>query len=559
MILYPEPDKHSSKLSLACFIFFLAAGLLCYSLPATDWLRSSPGDLGDARFNNVILEHLYLWSIGRASDLWSPSFFYPYQYVLAFSDNHFGSGPIYVLLRVLNLSRETAFSSWFVIGCTLNFICAYYCLRRLAFSSFAAGIGGFIYAFSLPADILQEQHIQLVYRYAIPLATFNLLEALLKGKLPALGWASFWVAIQFFCSIYLGLFLVYFFITIFVGAYFIGIPNPIPRFIETWKSLLRRQKIGFGLLLLFPPLCVSSLLLTYHWLAKIYGFKGSKEQVMSLLPTPSSYLLADHTPMGALIDKLIQSPPPFRDEHQLFFGFGVWVLISLGLYALFQERKQKYNSINSFNSFKITTLMCISAFLLFCLTLKVGQFTMYRGLLWIPGIPSIRAVGRIILVISLPVGILSALACDSIFYRIKHTSLLFKSSIVVILFLLATIEVAFFYHYSTPYSVWHERQKALENLAAGNIQKNSIVFVPRQSNESGELAEIDGMIFAQEHGLVTLNGYSGNIPPGYNWTETCNSPDKRLRAFFDFQKNSSFDINLTLDRVVKIGSNSCAK
>ena len=40
-------------------LFF--AGFFGYTMHALDWFASIPGDLGDARFNSVILEHLYQW------------------------------------------------------------------------------------------------------------------------------------------------------------------------------------------------------------------------------------------------------------------------------------------------------------------------------------------------------------------------------------------------------------------------------------------------------------------------------------------------------------------
>ncbi|KKD57704.1 hypothetical protein VM57_02130 [Stenotrophomonas maltophilia] len=47
-----------------------------------------PGDLIDARFNSVVLEHVYQWLRGDVESLWSPGFFYPVKDVLALSDNH---------------------------------------------------------------------------------------------------------------------------------------------------------------------------------------------------------------------------------------------------------------------------------------------------------------------------------------------------------------------------------------------------------------------------------------------------------------------------------------
>jgi len=79
---------------IACCNFF--CWFFGYIMHTTDWLRAIPGDLFDARFNSVILEHLYQWVRGEVPKLWSPAFFYPFENVLAFSDNHFGSGWAYI-------------------------------------------------------------------------------------------------------------------------------------------------------------------------------------------------------------------------------------------------------------------------------------------------------------------------------------------------------------------------------------------------------------------------------------------------------------------------------
>lgn len=64
--------------------------------PHWEWV---PGDMGDGRFNNYILEHFFLWLKGTvpASSYWNAPFFYPYQNVTGFSDNLLGAAPIYTL------------------------------------------------------------------------------------------------------------------------------------------------------------------------------------------------------------------------------------------------------------------------------------------------------------------------------------------------------------------------------------------------------------------------------------------------------------------------------
>ena len=42
-----------------------------------------PGDLGDARFNNYILEHFHRFLTGQEPSLWDLPSMYPYRNVLA--------------------------------------------------------------------------------------------------------------------------------------------------------------------------------------------------------------------------------------------------------------------------------------------------------------------------------------------------------------------------------------------------------------------------------------------------------------------------------------------
>jgi len=164
----PPRSPHVCFTSLP-FLGFLLLGLFTYSLRAVDYFSAVPGDLGDARFNSVILEHLFQWVTGHADNLWSPSFFYPYEGALAFSDNHFGSVAPYILLRSLGAGREMAYDGWFLIGCLLTYVATYAALPRLGISLLGAAAGAFVFTFALPV-LAQEGHAQLIYRFAVPLA-----------------------------------------------------------------------------------------------------------------------------------------------------------------------------------------------------------------------------------------------------------------------------------------------------------------------------------------------------------------------------------------------------
>ncbi|MGH8732457.1 MAG: hypothetical protein ACREVB_02110, partial [Burkholderiales bacterium] len=193
--------------------WLLAAALLGiivvgYVLKALQYFKAAPSDLMDGRFNSVVLEHLYRVLTGSAAALWSPEYFYPFPGALAFSDNHLGSAFSYVLARLLGLSREQAFNVWFTTGTLLNFACALYVLRRFGASTAAAALGAFFFACALPATA-QDGHAQLVYRFAAPLAVLAHWQMFERRRLAGFARVAFFTAWQFYCSIYLGVFLVY--------------------------------------------------------------------------------------------------------------------------------------------------------------------------------------------------------------------------------------------------------------------------------------------------------------------------------------------------------------
>ena len=75
-------------------IVMLAVAFLLIPFLQLDGLDRIPGNLGDSRLNNYFLEHIYLFLFGNVESLWHPRFFYPFPFVLGFSDNLLGSSPL---------------------------------------------------------------------------------------------------------------------------------------------------------------------------------------------------------------------------------------------------------------------------------------------------------------------------------------------------------------------------------------------------------------------------------------------------------------------------------
>ena len=520
-----SPTALTGQYALLLLIF--GAGFFGYVMNTTDWLRAIPGDIFDARFNSVILEHLYQWLTGRAPSLWSPAFFFPFEGVLAFSDNHFGSGGAYVLLRLAGLPRETAYQGWFIAGCVLNFWVGYYVLRRLKFSVVAAACGAFAFAFGLPA-LAKEAHAQLVWRFAVPLAFLSFYRALNERSVSQAAVAAFWCAVQFFCSIYLGMFTVYLLIATMVASFFINGRGLATGWLRGWREVRPMARLAALALFLVSAASVLWLLLQYQSIASHYGFTRSTREILSMLPTPGSYLVADASTLTGWIGGQVPKYE-MRHELQLFFGLGAWVLALAGLWAIWRRSAHAL----------VGRTATIALLVLVALTLLIGNVTLYRAMLHVPGLSSVRAVSRIVLVMLLPFGILVAAGVDSIVQSTARRPWRWIALVVVVGSL--TAESVSYRPYSTFAQVWRDRQASLRALLpAGGLPRDSIVFVTGKHNADVlDAAEIDGMILAQDLGLPTLNGYSGNSPPGYFKPDPCLHFRNRLDSYFAFKPRTT--------------------
>ena len=130
---------------------------------------------------------------------------------------------------------------------------------------------------------------------------------------------------------------------------------------------------------------------------------------------------------------------------------------------------------------------------------------------------------------------------------------------LVTLVLLVIVESIYYQPYSTKISQWQERQHQLKARMPDFDLKDSIVFVTgRPDDPYIKAVELDGMIFAQDRHRPTLNGYSGNAPPGYLEPLPCVSFQNRLNRYFDLFKRTNLDSDSIAKRVVLIPLVPCS-
>jgi hypothetical protein len=546
----PIGSSLAPKVQWGLLVLLFGTGFFGYLMPTLGYFTMIPGDLGDARFNSVILEHCYQWLNGRVEQLWSPGFFYPFERVLGLSDNHFGSFWSYALLRSFGLTREMAYSGWFLLGTVLNFWVCWWALKRTGLSIIAAGAGAFTFTFALPM-LHQEGHAQLVYRFAIPLAFFAWYRVLAYRDLASLTQTVFWCAVQFLCSIYLGVFLVYALIAL-LAAHVILRGSPwLHSRLNVERALTPRTRSDWIWLVLAlnGTVVVLLLLREYHQVSSDYQLVRSPDELRALIPKPSSYLLADNSSLTHWVGAKVAMFPE-RPEHQLFIGFGAALLAGLGSYVALRSR------VMSAQLRVLTQAAMITLGLLVMSTLRLGDFSLYLWLAKLPGIDAIRAVSRVIMVVLLPSAVLVAASFEWL-SRLTLQSQMVKAVWALVAILILTTETVCYLprHFSS--QAWTARQTALSSAIQTVLSTEAILFVTQRAAEPFYLTELDAMIYAQDHHISTLNGYSGSTPAGYAYPDPCLSNDTRLKGYFSFRALSEAQKQSLLARLHTVELEPC--
>ena len=513
------------------FIFCLA--FLLIPLHQLEFLVCMPGDTGDARLNNYFLENIFQFFIGKSESLWHLSFFYPYPYVLGFSDNLFGASPLYLMPRFLGIAEDTSFQLWFLLSYFANYFSAYYAFRKLRFSQVAASFGALVFAFALPVTVRQG-HAQLCYRFGVPLATLFFTFFLQRKNWKYIFISGGWLVWQYYCSIYIG-----FFTSILILACLLAYCLKCPRwtglsfianmrgFIESITQCSLKEKIIYLLASLGIFVLMLALFFPYLQVSRLYKFERDSSEIASMLPRPESYFLTSVSSWYSSKAEIF-SQLPMRHEHQMFFGIGVWVFLLLGWYFY---RKQKVD-------LPIRVILLSFPILILC-TLYWNGYSIWLLFVKAPLFSAIRAMARIDLVMLFPVAAICSISMENIQKALSKNLTGSLNTVIFTIFLAIILEFSLVNPGTSAKSIWRERLVEKEKLLPTDLQKDSILFF--SGCDEFFAGEIDAMWVGLRRNLPVLNGYSGWSPKGFNITfgQHLNELPRRLMAYQFFSKDLS--------------------
>ena len=546
----PRPSKLIDLLIV--FVFFILGIWLVVLRPLGFHLQLVPGDLGDARFNNYILEHFFRFISGATKDYWNAPFFFPYQQTTAFSDTLLGSAPIYVLFRLIGLGRVSAFQGWYILAFVLDFTSASFILRRLKLQPLAIGIGAFFFTFGLPL-LAQENHAQLLYCFCIPLACYALWRFYQFPRLKTLLILGVWLVWQVYLSIYIGIFLFFLLVILFILIPLFEAKLSIvqrlvcwpQRLIKAWYEATLRSRLLAISALIGLTICFIFLFLPYYDVSRLYGFTRSWVDVSAMLPRLQSYLIADNSQIWSSISNIFPSMS-LRWEHQLFPGLAVILFILVGVIGRFQTENRRLAWIN-----------LTAALILLLLTLYTHGFSLYKFIYQLPGLGSLRAVTRIMLVMMWPIALFIAWVVDG-FLQCYHQHRRWMQVLMYLLAGLLVLESTFYTHSTYDKAVAEQRLDTLRQQFPTAIPADPVLYIAQNPKDPWTTTEIDAMLLSQELGWSTINGYSGNFPPGYSSADSCQQLPAIIKQYMEFTGKTDVSFYLaSMKRVVPIGFTDC--
>ncbi len=478
------------ELAIVALIFLSGLWFFFGQLVSTRF-DAVPGDLGDSRFNAIVLEHGFRFLRGDAWHrvFWTPNWaFHPHKNVLAYSDNLLGTLPLYIAARAVGLGEMAAFNAWVVVLSVANFVSMALLLREAQVSRLGAAVGGFVFAFAMPRGE-QLNHLQLFPQFFTPLCFLCLL------KMRSLRAWTVWGAVacavlQLYAAVYVGWFLA---LALAIGAMVTAFLAAASRkfrgalwggFKRLWLHVIGAALLGVAALL---PM-------TIHY-ANAQAEVGRRKygEMLPMLPRVASYFLpADYTLLYHSMMLKMKQGLPVAHEHVMFAGFLVMACMVMLLAALLRASRTAHWWHWVLVAIWLTTVTA---------TLFVN------GSLWgtlhrvIPGAGGIRAVSRIVMLQLLPLGAAAAWAVTGLQRRLGFVVAALFAALVVL-----ENSGAASYHFSA-----RDHAARIDRIKLQLASKQCDTFFLTGTDEPYKV-QLDAMWASLLSKVPTINGYSGNTP-----------------------------------------------
>ncbi len=119
-------------------------------------------------------------------------------------------------------------------------------------------------------------------------------------------------------------------------------------------------------------------------------------------------------------------------------------------------------------------------------------------------------------------------------------------------------ESVFFTHDTFLIAETDSRIQTLREQLPTSIPENPVLYVWDPTDIPWYLNELDAMLLSQDLGWPVINGYSGNLAPGYGPTKSCEQAVTRIKSYMNFSNiTDPLFYNTMISRIVSIGPEQC--
>ena len=511
----------------------VALGFITFPMRVVGWhFEYLPGDPVDDRLNNFVLEHGYRYVTGLEPSFWNAPAFYPATRVTGCSDAHLGMLPVYVALRLAGLSPEGAFQGWFLAAFVLNYLSSAWVLRRLGLGAAACACGGYLFTFGLPVAA-QLVHAQLSPRFLIPPALLFAWEFLGAPRLSRL--IAFLACLV--GEVLIGVYSAYFLVLVLGMGGLVAVVLYRSRL--PWHNLLQPggRMDGPARITALAFLAILPLGIQHALSTGIMPVSTMREYA----PHPSSWF---SPPPIARASALLNDPDHLPDlEQRIFPGFVPLAAVATGLLAAFWTKR--------FGDRAGTVAVAAwSVALLVMLVTAFEDMWLYRSILAIPGGGTVRAIGRIVLVLLFPMAVIVASGVDWLVGRASRLGKIPAIAIGIAAVALVAWDQSLLNINGESAHEWGAARYTLQTAIAKQdaikavILRHphpTVVYVFTPPDVSGPvfyIRQIEAMRASQDLGLPCVNGYSGYLPHGWKqflnecevmeWLVKTHAPPERL-------------------------------
>jgi len=485
-------------------------------------LEFIPGDLGDSRFINYILEHGYLFLKGDDHSFWDAPFMYPYPNTVAISDNMLGTMPVYALLRYFGFSMESSYQLWWIFICVLNYLCSYFVFKKLTNHVILSSAFAYVFAFGL-FNITHLNYMQTIIRFNVPLVIYFAYKLIETPNRKYLFFYVFGLVFQFYCVIYTGFYLLY------ASLLFILCYTYLTKKKVNLKFYIQRNNILNSCLILgIGTILMCFLMYPYIITAFNLGLRSYGEAAPNI-PTIGSYFFAHES---SILWNFLFDPKLVPHEswwlQNIFPGIIPVLCFMIPVIYLFIQKRKK-QPVNSLLLALVIT--CAITFVLFAKT--AGGLTLYRIIFVLPGMSAMRVVPRFV-----HVQLFMALLLGALFFMKQNKWLIYGLALLCVIDNLFNSEKV---GTTAKAEIQKHKQSLVSKIKSYDFKNYKAIAYIADNDNPFFVKNIDAMVASQSLNIKCVNGYSSACPGEFgemfskcnqegldSWLKASNIPEKDI-------------------------------